>query len=64
MEEEEEVKPKVVPLSLEELLAKKKAEQEALSKVTFITCITFYYMYYFICNSYAATIVILVCISE
>ena len=33
MEEEEEVKPKVVPLSLEELLAKRKAEQEALSKV-------------------------------
>ena len=33
MEEEEEVKPKVVPLSLEELLAKKKAEQEALGKV-------------------------------
>ena len=33
VEEEEEVKPKVVPLSLEELLAKRKAEQEALSKV-------------------------------
>ena len=32
-EEEEEVKPKVVPLSLEELLAKRKAEQEAQSKV-------------------------------
>jgi len=35
-EEDEEVgetKPKRVPLSLEELLAKKKAEEEALSKV-------------------------------
>ena len=32
-EEEEEEKNKKVPLSLEELLAKKKAEEEALSKV-------------------------------
>ena len=31
--EEEANKPKKVPLSLEELLAKKKAEEEALSKV-------------------------------
>ena len=31
---EEEKVPKKVPLSLEELLAKKKAEEEALSKVS------------------------------
>lgn len=30
----EEVKPKKVPVSLEEVLAKKKAEEEALSKVS------------------------------
>ncbi len=35
-EEEEPEKPKVVPLSLEELLAKRKAEQEAQSKVRII----------------------------
>jgi len=32
-EDEEETKAKRVPLSLEELLAKKKAEEQALSKV-------------------------------
>ncbi|KAK3797894.1 hypothetical protein RRG08_007992 [Elysia crispata] len=36
-EEEEEEKSKKVPLSLEELLAKKKAEEEALSKPKFLT---------------------------
>ncbi|XP_035828520.1 probable ATP-dependent RNA helicase DDX23 isoform X2 [Aplysia californica] len=36
-EEEEDVKDKKVPLSLEELLAKKRAEEEALSKPKFLT---------------------------
>lgn len=36
MEEEEEVKVKKEPLSLEELLAKKKAEEAARSKVGLI----------------------------
>lgn len=35
--EEEEKVQKKVPLSLEELLAKKKAEEEALSKVSIAT---------------------------
>lgn len=35
--EEEPTKPKVQPLSLEEMLAKKKAEEEAAAKPTFIT---------------------------
>lgn len=34
MEEEVEEKPKRVPVSLEEVLAKKKAEEEAQSKVS------------------------------